>query len=167
MLAIINLDGYFTQVNPAWERTLGFTQTELTTQPYLEFVHPDDRAATLVEAQKLAQGIETNGFENRYRTKSGSYRWMSWSVASLPEQNIFYATAHDITDRKQAELEREQLLAREQTAREEAERANRIKDEFLAVLSHELRYCKMANSMLQKLSKPSLRLSATPSYRRN
>lgn len=139
MLAIVNHEGYFTQVNPAWERTLGFNQTELTSKPYLQFVHPDDRAATLVEAQKLAQGIETNGFENRYRTKSGSYRWLSWSVASLPEQNIFYATAHDITDRKQAELEREQLLAREQTAREEAERANRIKDEFLAVLSHELR----------------------------
>nr|WP_052325270.1 ATP-binding protein [Hassalia byssoidea] len=139
MLAIGNFQGYFMQFNPAWERTLGFSETELKAKPYIEFVHPDDRAATLLEAQKIAQGHETIGFENRYRTKEGFYRWFSWDVVSLAGQNIFYAAAHDITDRKLAEQAREQLLVREQAAREAAENANRVKDEFLAVLSHELR----------------------------
>lgn len=139
MLAIGNLEGYLTQLNPAWEKVLGFSAAELKAQPYIEFVHPDDREATLIEAQKLTQGCEKSGFENRYRTAYGSYRWFSWNVISFPEQNIFYAIARDISSAKLAEIEREQLLLREQTAREAAERASRIKDEFLAVLSHELR----------------------------
>ena len=111
MLAIGNLDGYFTQVNPAWEKTLGWTATELTTQPYLDFVHPDDRAATLAEAQKLARSQETVGFENRYRTKDGSYRWFSWSVSAFSNQNALYAVARDVTERKQAEIKLQQLAA--------------------------------------------------------
>ncbi len=79
------------------------------------------------------------GFENRYRTKSGFYRWIAWNGVAFPEQKLIYAVARDITQRKQVEQDREQLLQREQAAREAAERASRIKDEFLAVLSHELR----------------------------
>ena len=139
MLAIINTDGYFLEVSSAWTKTLGYTSQELTTQPYIEFVHPDDRAATLVEAQKLAQGIQSIAFENRYRCRDGSYRWILWSIAPFLEQKLLYCVARDMTNRKQAEEERERLLVREQAAREEAETANRIKDEFLAVLSHELR----------------------------
>jgi PAS domain S-box-containing protein len=139
MLAIISTDGYFLQASQAWTSTLGYTLEELTTQPYIEFVHPDDRAATLEEAQKLAQGIQTTAFENRYRCQDGSYRWILWSVAPFLEQKLLYCVARDITERKHAEAEREQLLAREQAARETAEAANRVKDEFLAVLSHELR----------------------------
>ena len=139
MLAIINTDGYFLQANPAWTETLGYTTQELTAQPYIEFVHPDDQAATTDEAQKIAQGSSTNGLENRYRCRDGSYRWISWSVAPFVEQGLLYCVARDVTERKLAEAERERLLLREQAAREEAEQANRLKDEFLAVLSHELR----------------------------
>ncbi|WP_226889154.1 PAS domain S-box protein [Nostoc sp. MG11] len=139
MLAIVNTDGYFLQASSAWTKTLGYTLEELTTQPYIEFVHPDDQAATQVEAQKLAQGIQTSGFENRYRCRDGSYRWILWSVAPFLEQKLLYCVARDITERKCAEAEREKLLVREQAARETAEAANRVKDEFLAVLSHELR----------------------------
>ncbi|MBV6624364.1 MAG: PAS domain S-box protein [Rivularia sp. (in: Bacteria)] len=103
MLAICNFEGYFTQVNPAWEKTLGLTPTELTSKPYIEFVHPDDISSTLTEAEKLAQGINTIGFENRYKAKDGSYHWISWNVTSFPEQQVLYAAARDITEQKQIE----------------------------------------------------------------
>lgn len=103
-LAICNLEGYFTQVNPAWERTLGWTSTEITTNPYIELVHPDDRSLTLAEAQKLSRGINSIGFENRYRSKDGSYRWLSWNVSAFPEQQVLYCVARDVTEQKQTEL---------------------------------------------------------------
>ncbi len=103
-LAICNLEGYFTQVNPAWQKTLGWTPTELTTKPYIEFVHPDDRSLTLAEAQKLSRGISSIGFENRYCCKDGSYRWLSWNVSAFPEQQVLYCVARDVTEQKQTEL---------------------------------------------------------------
>jgi PAS domain S-box-containing protein len=102
LLAIANFEGYFTRLNPAWEQTLGFTAAELMTQPYLDLVHPDDLAATLAAAQGLSAGQMAIRFENRYRCKDGSYRWLSWSSRPY-EQNLVYAIAHDITERKRDE----------------------------------------------------------------
>jgi PAS domain S-box-containing protein len=103
LLAVANFEGYFLRVNPAWEETLGFTAAELMAQPYLDLVHPEDRSTTRSAAQGLSQGAVAIQFENRYRTKDGSYRWLLWSARPYDEQNLVYAVAHDITDRKQAE----------------------------------------------------------------
>jgi PAS domain S-box-containing protein len=76
MLSIAGFDGYFKRVNSSWEKTLGFTQEELLARPYVDFVHPQDREATIAEAQKLATGVHTISFENRYRCKDGpAYRY--------------------------------------------------------------------------------------------
>ena len=107
MLCIADFDGYFKRLNPAWEKTLGYTQAELLSKPYLEFVHPDDRAATIAEAQRLIEGAETIEFENRYRCKNGSYRWLMWNAKAFPETQRLYGIAHDITERKQIEASRE------------------------------------------------------------
>jgi PAS domain S-box-containing protein len=103
LLAIANFEGYFIRLNPAWEKALGFTAAELMAQPYLDLVHPDDLAATLAAAQGLRTGQMVPRFENRYRCKDGSYRWFSWSSRPYDEQNLVYAVAHDITDRKRQE----------------------------------------------------------------
>jgi hypothetical protein len=123
MLSVSGTDAYFKRLNPAFEQVLGYTNEELLAQPFLDFVHPDDRAATLAEVEKLAEGHLTLDFENRYRCKDGSYRWFSWKAFPIVEENLIYSIARDVTERKQAEAERLQLLAQEQQARAEAEAA--------------------------------------------
>jgi PAS domain S-box-containing protein len=100
LVCIAGTDGYFKHVNPAWETTFGFTREDLLSRPYLEFVHPDDREATTSEAAKIASGCNTLSFENRYRCKDGSYRWLLWSAVVRAERGLIYAIAADITERK-------------------------------------------------------------------
>ena len=103
MLCTAGLDGYFKRVNPAFERTLGYTNEELFARPFLDFIHPEDRAASMAEMKRLAAGVPTICFENRYRCKDGSYCWLAWSVAPLSEQGLVYAVGRHITKRRQVE----------------------------------------------------------------
>jgi diguanylate cyclase (GGDEF)-like protein/PAS domain S-box-containing protein len=110
MLATAGLDGTFTRLNPAWETTLGWTREELMSRPYVEFIHPDDVESTLAAAGSLRDGANVFDFENRYSTKDGGWRWLSWSSYSDGRQ--VFAMAQDITDSKRLESEREELLER-------------------------------------------------------
>ena len=113
MLCIANFDGYFVDLNPAWERTLGFTIEELKAKPFIDFVHPDDQEPTIAEAEKImTTGQDVVSFENRYMCKNGEYRWILWSSSLSLEKRLYYAVGRDITRRKQAEdaLEQEQSL---------------------------------------------------------
>ena len=139
MLCVADFDGYFKQLNPVWEKTLGWTVEELKSRPFIEFVHPDDRDATTAEAARLAIGQDTTSFENRYRCKDGSYRWMLWSATAAVEYGLIYAVARDITGRKRDEAILRRAKEDADQAREEAERANQAKSEFLSRMSHELR----------------------------
>ncbi|HEY9607590.1 MAG TPA: PAS domain S-box protein, partial [Allocoleopsis sp.] len=103
MLMIASLDGYCLHANPAWERTLGFTSQELTAYPFIEFVHPADRAATQAALANLAAGIPIYSFENRYCCQDGSYKWLCWNAVPFLEERLVYAVARDVTDRKLAE----------------------------------------------------------------
>ena len=100
LLCIAGTDGYFKYLNPAWETTLGYTRKELLARPYVEFVHPDDRQATVSEAAHVASGRSTLSFENRYRCKDGSYRWLLWSAIVRADRGMLYCVAADVTDRK-------------------------------------------------------------------
>jgi PAS domain S-box-containing protein len=100
---IAGTDGYFKHVNPAWETTLGFSREELLSRPYLEFVHPDDREATIAEAAHVALGRSTLCFENRYLCKDGCYKWLLWSAIVKPERELIYAIAANVTERKSEE----------------------------------------------------------------
>jgi twitching motility protein PilJ len=100
LLCIADFDGNFKRVNPAWAKTLGYTLEELQGQPFLDFVHPDDREQTIAEAANIAAGLETIAFENRYRCKDGSYKWLSWKSRPLLEEKLMYAVARDITESK-------------------------------------------------------------------
>jgi PAS domain S-box-containing protein len=103
LLCVTGFDGYIKSLSPAWERTLGFRTDELMARPILEAVLPEDRQATAADFQRLLANFETISFENRYRCKDGSYRWLLWNAVPLPEDRVIYAAARDITDLKQAE----------------------------------------------------------------
>jgi PAS domain S-box-containing protein len=103
MLCVAGFDGYFKRVNPAWEKALGYTSGELLATPFLDFVHPDDRERTTSEMVTLAHGGEVISFENRYRCKDGSYRWLLWSARSVVEEELIYGSARDLTERKEIE----------------------------------------------------------------
>ena len=122
MLATLRFDGYFQRVNPHWEEVLGWSVDELLAQPTLEFVHPDDRERTEAEALKLEQGgHKTASFENRYRCRDGSYRWLLWNNTASTEDDLIYAAARDITVRKQQEAALEGKEAQLRAASRELE----------------------------------------------
>ena len=103
LLCIADFEGHFKRVNPAWMKTLGYSEEELTARPFLDFVHPDDRESTLREAAKLSLGDISICFQNRYQCKDGSYRWLLWNSASWSEKKLIYAAASDITEQRKAE----------------------------------------------------------------
>jgi PAS domain S-box-containing protein len=98
-LCLAGLDGYFKKINGNFEKKLGYSQQELISNKFLDFVHPDDLQATLEIIQDLQNNQTVVNFENRYRCKNGSYRWLNWTA--IPYQNLIYGIAHDTTETKQ------------------------------------------------------------------
>jgi PAS domain S-box-containing protein len=110
LLCIAGMDGCFKRLNPAWEATLGYTTRELENHRFLDFVHPEDLAATRAIVETLSRGLSISGFVNRYRCRDGSYRWIEWQAAPY-QGRLIYAAARDITERRNAEEERARLDA--------------------------------------------------------
>lgn len=111
LFCIASTDGYFYRLNSNFQRVLGYSIAELTSCQFVDFVHPDDRAKTLVEIEKLARGEPVIQFVNRYRHKDGRYIWLEWMSRSVPEESSVYAVARDITERIAASEAREKLEA--------------------------------------------------------
>lgn len=98
LLCIANTNGYFERINPSFERILGWSAQELMSQPFCNFVHPQDVESTLKEIEKLASGLPTISFRNRYRCANGSYRHFLWTAHPDSETGLLFAIARDMTE---------------------------------------------------------------------
>jgi PAS domain S-box-containing protein len=139
LLAIASFDDFLIQVNPVWESTLGFSADELRSKSLLEFVHPEDRTTTAEQLTHLKMGSAPAYFENRYRCKDGSFRWLGWTAAPFISEQLVYIFARDITSRKASETEIKNLnLELERRIRDLTE-MNKELEAFGYSISHDLR----------------------------
>lgn len=121
LCCIAGTDSYFRTVNPAFQNALGYSSKQLLRMSFLELVHPGDRESTTQEINKLSQGQDCVQFENRYRCRDGSWKWLSWNCpAADPSTGLLYASARDVTLQKASEV------------------ALRIRDSAFSAMSHGL-----------------------------
>jgi PAS domain S-box-containing protein len=105
LISVIGFDGRFKAVNPAFERTLGYSQQEMLARPYADFVHPDDAEASQAAFAIVVRGEDVSEFENRYICADGSARWLQWNARAVPEQQVMYGIARDVTERRRIDAE--------------------------------------------------------------
>lgn len=128
---IANKDGYFEIINPSFEKVLGYTKNELTENPFLDFVHPDEFTATLKVYEQLRSGASIIHFTNRYRKKNGEYLWFDWNATSNPLTGKLYCIARDIT---------EQRIAEEALNKLNAELEQKVKERTEEIVNSEKRF---------------------------
>ena len=158
MFCIADTKGFFRLLNPQWEKTLGYSISQLENKLFLDFVHPDDLESTIKVMKTLENNQEVLDFTNRYRHADGTYRWIEWR--SFPYNGLVYAAARDVTYRKNAEEEKERLIADLKNSKEMIEidnqkvielnqslseseahlkDMNQNKDKLFSIISHDLR----------------------------
>lgn len=141
-ISVADIDGRCTYTNPRYQAITGITLEESLGEGWMQAVHPEDRERVISEWINYTRRRQEYASEFRIEHKEGSIRWVQFrSSVMLCEKGKaigYVGTLEDITARKEGEEARAAIL-REQIARQQAEAANRLKDEFLATLSHELR----------------------------
>jgi PAS domain S-box-containing protein len=110
---VAGFDGYFKRLNSTWTTHLGWSRKELTDKPFIAFVHPDDLEATAAVFENLSADVPTILFENRYRHRDGSYRWLQWNARPASDHSLIYATARDVTRSKSLERQIMEIADRE------------------------------------------------------
>ncbi|MFH0988775.1 MAG: PAS domain S-box protein [bacterium] len=129
LLCITGFDGYFKLLNPAWPRVLGFSRTDLLGEPFLNFVHPDDRDATRQQFERAARGDEVFSFETRFLCKDGSHRSIKWNATPYVKEQIIYAVGRDVSERKIIESDIRESEKRLQTIIETVNEGITLSDE--------------------------------------
>lgn len=132
LLATANRDGYYTEVNAAFEEILGWSEQESLSRPFIEFIHPDDHLVAIETFEHLKSGETVSDFVDRNLCKDGSYRWITWTVIPVLDRGVVFGIGQDITERKQSEIALEQ-------ARQELEQRVKERSGELETASEQLR----------------------------
>lgn len=103
IIAITDLDGFVKQINPAWEKILGWRRDEIQNKRIRDLIHPEDDSALTLVLVNREKGERIDNFEGRYRCNDGSYRWISWNSYPLKSENIIFNIGRDISHRKESE----------------------------------------------------------------
>jgi PAS domain S-box-containing protein len=125
LMCIAGFDGYLKRVNAAFQHVLGHSEGALLLEPFITFVHPEDRDATLATFARVQQGETISGFENRYCCADGSYKWLQWGAIPAVETRSVHATARDITAQRIVEQQLRDAL--------------QMKADFVSFVTHQLR----------------------------
>src|SRR5947208_16928043 len=105
LVCIVDKPGWFKKVNPAVTKTLGYSEDELFARPVSALIHPDDLEMTAKRRNDLLNNKPLLNFQNRYISKSATIVWLEWTSVYIPEQEVVFAIAKDITARKLVEIE--------------------------------------------------------------
>jgi len=109
LVYVMDFHGYLKRVNPAFERTLGYSPEELMSRPAVDFLHPDDRNLSLDAMSVSVTGEQIGQFENRNMRADGEIRWIQWSARAVPDEGLIYGVGRDVTESRQAAEEQAAL----------------------------------------------------------
>src|SRR5687768_3861580 len=137
LVCIAGKDGFLRKINPAVIQKLGYTTEELYTRPIASFIHPEDRNMTAQVRAKLLSGEALLNFQNRYITKDGAIVWLEWTSIYIPDKEIVFAIAKDITKRKLQEKEIEDKYKKFKSLATHFKKSIEEDRKYLAVELHE------------------------------
>lgn len=139
LLGIADFNGFLLQINPSWEKVLGYSEAELKSKSGLDLVHPDDHESMLKQFERMKRDDTPIYVESRYRHRDGSYRWLGWTAAPFGSEQLIYIFARDITARKAAEEEIQLLNAELSRRISDLTEVNQELESFNYSISHDLR----------------------------
>ncbi|MFH4966897.1 PAS domain S-box protein [Gaetbulibacter sp. M240] len=139
MLTISDGRNYFKRVNPATIKILGYSEEELLSQSFMNFIHPEDRNSTMDQAGILSSGHPVYNFENRYITKSGDIVWLSWAATPSFSNGLTYSVAKDVTERKKTQAKLNELNLNLKKHAYELEQKNKMLQNIAWTQSHKIR----------------------------
>ncbi|MGN6552587.1 MAG: sensor histidine kinase [Verrucomicrobiota bacterium] len=139
LLGISNVHGSLLEVNPSWEKVLGFSEAELKVKSYLDLIHPAERELMRVQFEKLKRDNVPIYFEGRYQCKDGSYCWLAWTAVPFSSEELVYIFARDITARKAVAEEIKSLNSELNRRVNDLTDVNKELESFNYSISHDLR----------------------------
>jgi PAS domain S-box-containing protein len=125
LIAVADFDGVWKRANPAFQTLLGYTESEVVGRAWTDFIHPDDRERSEAETGRLLVGETTFAFENRMRSKDGSYKSIEWTATGALDDQVLYGVGRDVTDRRRSDSE-EKALRRVATLAAESAQPNEL-----------------------------------------
>lgn len=137
LVCIAKKDGFFQNINPAVGKTLGYSKEELLSLPIATFIHPDDKEFTAKRRLILLEGNPLLNFQNRYCTRNGDTVWLEWTSVYIPEKEVVFAIAKNITERKKEELAIEKQYQKFRDLTSHFKNSIEKDKKFLAIELHE------------------------------